>query len=197
MSDQPLLQFDGIYKTFPGVVANNHISFEVRAGEIHCLLGENGAGKTVLMNILYGLFPADSGKILYQGQPLHIRSPKDAILRHIGMVHQHFMLVPTLTVVENIILGQYPFWRTLHDLDKAAARIRSLSNELGMDVKPEALISDLSVGEQQRVEIIKTMYHGADLLILDEPTAVLTPQETGQLLELLRKLAARGTNWKK
>ena len=190
--EQPILQFDNIYKTFPGVVANNHISFEVRAGEIHCLLGENGAGKTVLMNILYGLFPPDSGQIIYKGQPLHIHSPKDAISQRIGMVHQHFMLVPTLTVVENIILGQHPFWRTLHDMDKAAKRIHELSTELGMDIHPDALISDLSVGEQQRVEIIKTMYHGADLLILDEPTAVLTPQETNQLLALLHKLAARG-----
>ena len=192
MSEQPLLQFDNIYKTFPGVVANNHISFEIRVSEIHCLLGENGAGKTVLMNILYGLFPADSGHIFYKGQPLIIHSPKDAIHYRIGMVHQHFMLVPTLTVVENIVLGQYPFWRTLHDLDKVSDRIRALSSELGMDVDPNALISDLSVGEQQRVEIIKTMYHGADLLILDEPTAVLTPQETGQLLVLLRKLSDRG-----
>ena len=192
MSEQTLLQFDNIYKTFPGVIANNHISFEVRGAEIHCLLGENGAGKTVLMNILYGLFPPDSGQILYKGKPLRIHTPKDAIHHRIGMVHQHFMLVPTLTVVENIVLGQYPFWRVLHDLPNVSEKIRALSCELGMDINPDALISDLSVGEQQRVEIIKTMYHGADLLILDEPTAVLTPQETVQLLTLLRKLSERG-----
>ncbi|MCX6080838.1 MAG: ABC transporter ATP-binding protein [Chloroflexi bacterium] len=192
MSEQLLLQFDNITKTFPGVIANNHISFDVRASEIHCLLGENGAGKTVLMNILYGLFPPDSGQILYKGHSLRIHSPKDAIHQRIGMVHQHFMLVPTLTVAENIILGQYPFWRTLHDLAKVSDRIRALSCELGMDVNPNTLVSELSVGEQQRVEIIKTMYHGADLLILDEPTAVLTPQETGLLLVLLRKLSERG-----
>jgi len=190
--DQPLLRLENIVKTFPGVVANDHISLEVRAGEIHSLLGENGAGKTVLMSILYGLYAPDAGQIIYKGQPLHIHSPKDAIAHRIGMVHQHFMLVPTLTVVENMILGQYRPWKVLNDVGAVAARIRSLSQEFGLDVDPDALISNLSVGEQQRVEILKTLYHGADLLILDEPTAVLTPQETGQLLTLLRRLAKRG-----
>jgi len=190
--DQPLLHMDNIVKTFPGVVANDHVSLEVRSGEIHSLLGENGAGKTVLMSILYGLYAPDEGQIYYRGQLLHIRSPKDAIAHRIGMVHQHFMLVPTLTVMENIVLGQYRLWKVLNDMDQVAAHIRALSAEYGLDVDPTALVGRLSVGEQQRVEILKTMYHGADLLILDEPTAVLTPQETGQLLKLLRQLAERG-----
>lgn len=189
---QPLLRMENIVKTFPGVVANDHISFEVREGEIHSLLGENGAGKTVLMSILYGLYAADAGQIYYRGQAVHIGSPKDAINFRIGMVHQHFMLVPTLTVIENIILGQYQLWRVLKGMEEVAGKIRALSEEYGLDVDPSALVGSLSVGEQQRVEILKAMYHGADLLILDEPTAVLTPQETRQLLRLLRQLAARG-----
>lgn len=192
MVDMPLLRLDNIVKTFPGVVANDHVSLEVRTGEIHCLLGENGAGKTVLMSILYGLYTPDSGQIYYNGQPLRIHSPKDAINQHIGMVHQHFMLVPTLTVAENIILGQYPFWHVFRNVDKVAERIKELSQERGLNVDPQALISNLSVGEQQRVEIVKALYHGAELLILDEPTAVLTPQETGQLLSLLHTLASHG-----
>ncbi|MDR3573537.1 MAG: ABC transporter ATP-binding protein [Anaerolineaceae bacterium] len=192
MVDTPLLRLDNIVKTFPGVVANDHVSLDVRTGEIHCLLGENGAGKTVLMSILYGLYTPDSGQIYYNGQPLRIRSPKDAINQHIGMVHQHFMLVPTLTVAENIILGQYPFWHVYRDMEKVSERITQLSRERGLNVDPHALISNLSVGEQQRVEILKALYHGAELLILDEPTAVLTPQETGQLLSLLHTLAGHG-----
>jgi simple sugar transport system ATP-binding protein len=192
MADMPLLRLDNIVKTFPGVVANDHVCLEVRTGEIHCLLGENGAGKTVLMSILYGLYSPDSGQISYHGQPLRIRSPKDAINQHIGMVHQHFMLVPTLTVAENIILGQYPFWHVFRNMEKVAERIQELGRERGLIVDPHALISSLSVGEQQRVEILKALYHGAELLILDEPTAVLTPQETGQLLELLHTLAGHG-----
>ena len=192
MVEMPLLRLDNIVKTFPGVVANDHVSLEVKKGEIHCLLGENGAGKTVLMSILYGLYTPDSGQIYYNGQPLRIRSPKDAINQHIGMVHQHFMLVPTLTVAENIILGQYPFWHVFRDMEKVSERIQQLSRERGLQVDPEALISSLSVGEQQRVEILKALYHGAELLILDEPTAVLTPQETGQLLSLLHSLAGQG-----
>jgi len=192
MVDMPLLRLDNIVKTFPGVMANDHVSLEVRTGEIHCLLGENGAGKTVLMSILYGLYSPDSGRIYYKGQPLRIRSPKDAINQHIGMVHQHFMLVPTLTVAENIILGQYPFWHVFRDMEKVSERITELSRERGLNVDPYALISSLSVGEQQRVEILKALFHGAELLILDEPTAVLTPQETGQLLSLLHTLAGHG-----
>lgn len=190
--DQPLLRIDTIVKSFGPVIANKGVSFDVRAGEIHCLLGENGAGKTVLMSVLYGMYQPDSGQIYYEGKPLTIHSPRDAIHHRIGMVHQHFMLVPTLTVAENIVLGQYKPWDVLRDMTQVAGRIRELSAELGFDVHPEALVENLSVGEQQRVEILKTIYHGADLLILDEPTAVLTPQETAQLLKLLRQLAGHG-----
>ena len=190
--DEPLLRIDNIVKSFGKVVANKGVSLDVRPGEIHCLLGENGAGKTVLMSILYGMYQPDSGSITYKGKPLTIHSPKDAIHHRIGMVHQHFMLVPTLTVAENIVLGQYKPWAVLSNMDQVAKRIRELGSELGFEVDPDALVENLSVGEQQRVEILKTMYHGADLLILDEPTAVLTPQETVQLLRLLRGLADRG-----
>ena len=190
--DEPLLRIDNIVKSFGRVVANKGVSLDVRAGEVHCLLGENGAGKTVLMSILYGMFLPDAGTIIYKGKPLTVHSPKDAIHHRIGMVHQHFMLVPTLTVAENIVLGQHRPWSVLNDMDQVTERIRKLSLELGFDVKPDALVENLAVGEQQRVEILKAMYHGADLLILDEPTAVLTPQETAQLLHLLRSLADRG-----
>lgn len=190
--NQPLLSMENIVKTFPGVVANKGINLTVNAGEIHSLLGENGAGKSVLMSILYGLYQPDEGQIYYKGQPLHVTSPKDAIRNRIGMVHQHFMLVPTLTVAENVILGQYQPWQALNNMDQVAARIRQMSSDFGLNVDPLALIGDLSVGEQQRVEILKNLYHGADLLILDEPTAVLTPQETEHLLKFLRELADRG-----
>ncbi len=192
MSPQVILRMENIVKTFPGVIANDHITLEVYEGEVHCLLGENGAGKTVLMNILYGLYQPDAGRIYYKGRPITIRSPRDAIRHRIGMVHQHFMLVPTLTVVENLILGQYPFYRILHDLDAVAQKIRTMSEEFGLDVDPYAICGELSVGEQQRVEILKALFHGADLLILDEPTAVLTPQETYQLLTFLRQLVNKG-----
>ena len=186
------LRVEGIVKSFGKVMANKGVSFDVRPGEIHCLLGENGAGKTVLMSILYGMYQPDAGTITYKGQPLAIHSPKDAINHRIGMVHQHFMLVPTLTVAENVVLGQHkPSGSVLNDMPQVAQRIRELGKELGFEVNPDALVDSLSVGEQQRVEIVKTMYHGADLLILDEPTAVLTPQETVQLLHLLRGLAGR------
>ncbi|MGQ9517893.1 MAG: ABC transporter ATP-binding protein [Anaerolineae bacterium] len=192
MAPQVILRMENIVKTFPGVVANDHINLEVYEGEVHSLLGENGAGKTVLMSILYGLYQPDAGRIYYKGRPITIHSPRDAIRHRIGMVHQHFMLVPTLTVVENLVLGQYPFMRVLHDLDSVAEHIRAMSKEFGLNVDPFAICGQLSVGEQQRVEILKALYHGADLLVLDEPTAVLTPQETTQLLTFLRQLADRG-----
>jgi general nucleoside transport system ATP-binding protein len=188
----PILIIENIVKSFGQVVANKGVSFDVRPGEIHCLLGENGAGKTVLMSILYGMYQPDSGSITYKGRPLAIHSPREAIEHRIGMVHQHFMLVPTLSVAENVVLGQHKPWSVLNDMGQVAERIRELARELGFEVNPQALVETLSVGEQQRVEILKTMYHGADLLILDEPTAVLTPQETVQLLHLLRGLADRG-----
>jgi general nucleoside transport system ATP-binding protein len=189
---EPVLKLDNIVKSFGRVVANKGVSFDVRPGEIHCLLGENGAGKTVLMSILYGMYQPDSGSITYKGKPLVIHSPREAIQHRIGMVHQHFMLVPTLTVAENVVLGQHRPWSVLNDMGQVTERIRELSQDLGLEVNANALVETLSVGEQQRVEILKTMYHGADLLILDEPTAVLTPQETVQLLHLLRNLADRG-----
>ena len=192
MSSAPLLRMENIVKTFPGTVANRGVNLEVTQGEIHALLGENGAGKTVLMSQLYGLYAPDSGRIVYAGEPLVLRSPRDAIRHRIGMVHQHFMLVPTLSVAENVILGQRRPWQPLSDMPRVAERIRTLSRDFGLEIDPTALVSTLSVGEQQRVEILKALYHGVDLLILDEPTAVLTPQETTQLLRLLRGLAERG-----
>ncbi len=187
-----ILRMENIVKTFPGTVANQDINLEVLEGEIHCLLGENGAGKTVLMSTLYGLHRPDSGRIFYKGQEVHIHSPKDAIRYRIGMVHQHFMLVPTLTVTENIILGQDKSWKVLNDMKDRSIEIKRLSDKFGLQINPDALVSSLSVGEEQRVEILKVLYHGVDLLILDEPTAVLTPQETEQLLKFLRDLADQG-----
>ncbi len=188
-----MLRMEDIHKRFPGgVYANRGINLEVRAGEVHGLLGENGAGKSVLMGILYGLYRPDSGRIVYKGRPIEIRSPRDAIRNRIGLVHQHFMLVDTLTVVENIVLGQYPALTALTDLKPVARRLTELSRSYGLEIDPAALVHDLSVGEQQRVEIVKALYHGADILILDEPTAVLTPQEAEHLLRFLRKLADDG-----
>jgi simple sugar transport system ATP-binding protein len=188
----PLLRMEDIVKTFPDTIANDGITIEVRSGEVHCLLGENGAGKTVLMSVLFGLYRPDSGRIIYKGESIQINSPKDAIKNRIGMVHQHFMLVPTLTVTQNVMLGQYAYTKILNNTDKVAERLREMSQQFGLDIDPCALISELSVGEQQRVEILKALYHGADLLILDEPTAVLTPQETTHLLGFLRQLVDNG-----
>jgi simple sugar transport system ATP-binding protein len=192
-SPEIILRMENIYKSFPGGVhANRGVNLEVQQGEIHCLLGENGAGKTVLMSILYGLYKPDSGCITYKNEILDIHSPKDSIKHRIGMVHQHFMLVETLTVVENIVLGQYKPWKTLNNLDPVINTIKQMSKDYGLNVNPLSLVQDLSVGEQQRVEILKVLYRGADLLILDEPTAVLTPQESEHLLDFLRQLADRG-----
>jgi ABC-type uncharacterized transport system ATPase subunit len=188
-----LLRMEEIHKSFPGgVFANRGINLEVHQGEIHCLLGENGAGKTVLMSILYGLYKPDSGTIYYKNNKFDVHNPKDAIQNRIGMVHQHFMLVETLSVTENIILGQYKPWKVLNNLDPVIKKIQQMSKEYGLNVNPTSLVQDLSVGEQQRVEILKALYHGADLLILDEPTAVLTPQESEHLLDFLRQLADKG-----
>ena len=185
--------YAGYFKSFPGGVrANRGVNLEVLRGEIHCLLGENGAGKTVLMSILYGLYTPDSGSIYFKNKKLDIHNPKDAINKRIGMVHQHFMLVETLTVAENIILGKMPPWKTLNNMTPIYQKINQMSSDFGLNVDPTALVQDLSVGEQQRVEILKVLYHGADLLILDEPTAVLTPQESENLLDFLRKLADLG-----
>ena len=185
------LEMKGITKRFPGVLANDHISFQLHQGEIHCLLGENGAGKTTLMNILYGLYRPDEGQILLNGKEIHIRSPHDAIAQGIGMVHQHFMLIPVMTVAENVILGMEVVRNGVLDLKTAAQRIREFSHQYGLDVDPDACIKELPVGVQQRVEIVKALYRGADVLILDEPTAVLTPQESDDLFRVMRSLAAQ------
>lgn len=182
----------GIVKRFPGVLANDHVDFDVRAGEIHALLGENGAGKTTLMRQLYGLYRPDAGKILINGIEQHFNSPQDAIRAGIGMIHQHFMLVPSLTVVENVALGLKSSRGILLDLDRVEKRIRELSEQYGLKVDPKAYVWQLAVGEQQRVEILKALYRGAALLILDEPTAVLTPQEVEDLFRTLRQMARDG-----
>jgi simple sugar transport system ATP-binding protein len=189
----PILELSGITKTFPGVLANDNVDFTLEKGEIHALLGENGAGKTTLMNILYGLYTPDEGDILLNEAPVLIEGPQDAIERGIGMVHQHFMLVPVMTVVENIMLGVEEKRFGLF-LDKASVerRVREISEQHGLAVDPEAYIKDLAVGIQQRVEIIKVLYRAAEILVLDEPTAVLTPQEVEDLFEILGSLVAQG-----
>ena len=191
----PVLVLDGITKRFPGVLANDHIHLTLEPGEIHALLGENGAGKTTLMNILYGLYHPDEGKVVVRGNAVKIDTPHEAIRRGIGMVHQHFMLVPVFTVTENVMLGEETLTRGIF-LDRAAvaARIREISEQYGLQVDPDAYIKDLSVGAQQRVEILKILYRKADILILDEPTAVLTPQEVDDLFKVIRGLVARGVS---
>jgi len=186
------MEMRGIKKQFPGVLAVNHVDFDVRAGEVHALLGENGAGKSTLMKILYGLYQPNEGEIFINGQLASIKSPNDAIRQGIGMVHQHFMLVPSLTVAENVALGLRSSREPLLDLDNVAARIEELAKNYGLQVDPWAPVWQLAVGEQQRVEIIKALYRGAALLILDEPTAVLTPQEVGDLFGTLRQMVRDG-----
>jgi general nucleoside transport system ATP-binding protein len=189
----PVLELRGITKSFPGVKANQDISLTLEKGEIHALLGENGAGKTTLMNILYGLYRPDEGEILINDQKVDIEGPSDAIARGIGMVHQHFMLVPVMTVTENVMLGNETVKNGLFlDREKVSKRIREISDQYGLEVDPEAYIKDLPVGIQQRVEIIKVLYRQADILIFDEPTAVLTPQEVGGLFKIIRSLIASG-----
>jgi ABC-type uncharacterized transport system ATPase subunit len=189
----PALEMRGITKRYPGVVANDGISLEVRPGEIHALLGENGAGKTTLMNVLYGLATPDEGEILLDGVPVRISGPADAIARGINMVHQHFMLVPVLTVAENILLGDETMAnRFFLDRREAHRRIIELGRRFGFEIDPEAKVGSLSVGWQQRVEILKALYRNARILVLDEPTAVLTPQETEEIFGVLRRLASEG-----
>jgi simple sugar transport system ATP-binding protein len=194
MADEaPVLELRGITKQFPGVLANDHIDFDLRRGEVHALLGENGAGKSTLMSILYGLYTADEGEIRMNGRPVTIGSPRDAIELGIGMVHQHFMLIPVMTVTENIVLAQEPKHAgVLLDKDAARQRVRELSKSFGLAVDPDARIEKITVGQQQRVEILKALYRGAEILILDEPTAVLTPQEAGELFEIIEQLKAQG-----
>lgn len=203
-----LLQLKNITKRFPGILANDHITLDVKQGEIHAIVGENGAGKTTLMNILYGLYRPDEGDILWKGASVQFHSPRDAIACGIGMVHQHFMLIPSLTVTENIILGMkaphnhepshvlHACWQRLTqnilDLRRAEQKIRDLSDQFGLTVNPRAKVEHLAVGERQRVEIIKALYRKAELLILDEPTSVLTPQETQDFFRILRTLVQQG-----
>jgi len=192
--DSPVvLELRGITKRFPGVVANDSVDFDLRRGEVHALLGENGAGKSTLMNVLYGLYQPDEGEILIKGEPVRLHSPKDAIGRGIGMVHQHFMLIPVMTVAENIVLATEPTQAGfLLDYRAASERVRELSRSFNFAIDPEARVESITVGQQQRVEILKALYRHADILILDEPTAVLTPQEAGELFEILRNLTREG-----
>ncbi len=195
---EPIVQIENITKRFPGVLANDSIHFDLMPQEIHALLGENGAGKSTLMNIIYGLYQQDSGRILVNHKEINIHSPNDALGAGIGMVHQHFMLVPVMTVTENLMLGHemtrgwLPGKLARLDRERVAEEIRELGERYGLRVDPNAMVEDLSVGEAQRVEILKVLYKGAEILILDEPTAVLTPQETSELFEIMRSLVRQG-----
>ncbi len=188
----PVLEARGISKRFPGVVANEDINLRLYPGEILALLGENGAGKSTLMNIIYGLYRPTEGEILVKGQPVKMNNPNHAIQLGIGMVHQHFQLVPVMTVAENVMLGSESVRNGLLDTRSVGARIRELSDRYGLSVDPNALVEDLPVGTRQRVEIVKTLYRNADILILDEPTAVLTPQEIDGLFEIMELLKNQG-----
>lgn len=197
-----VLEAKGITKKFPGVLANDNVDFDLHKGEIHALLGENGAGKSTLMNVLYGLYKADAGEVRVGGNIMELHSPKDAIHHGIGMVHQHFMLIPVFTVTENIMLGAEtdhraaPNENPLVKLDRreVAQKVRNLSHQYGLDVDPDAIVGDLPVGIQQRVEIVKALYRKANILILDEPTAVLTPQEAEELFEIMHELTSQGVS---
>ena len=193
-SEAPALELRGITKRFGPVVANDRIDFDLRPGEVHALLGENGAGKSTLMSILYGLYSPDEGEIRVNGEPVVVDSPSRAIDLGIGMVHQHFMLVPVMTVTENIVLGEEPTRGVLLDVREGARKVKELSDRYGLAVDPDAVIEQVSVGMQQRVEILKTLYRDARILILDEPTAVLTAQETQELFEVLRALKEDGVS---
>ena len=184
----------GVTKRFGALVANDRVDLDVRRGEVHALLGENGAGKSTLMNVLYGLHQPDEGEIHLRGEPVQIGSPREAIGMRIGMVHQHFMLIPVMTVAENVVLASEPRKGALLDRDAAEQRVRELSERFGLVVDPRAYVEDIGVGQQQRVEILRVLHRGADVLILDEPTAVLTAQETAELFKVLRALTAEGVS---
>ncbi|MDX1657301.1 MAG: ABC transporter ATP-binding protein [Nitriliruptorales bacterium] len=188
----PAIELQGITKRFPGVIANEDVTLDIRRGEVHAIVGENGAGKSTLMKILYGMQPPDEGTIRLDGAEVEFRSPKDAIAAGIGMVHQHFMLAEQLTVLENVILGSEPTTGPRIDLRQARRRIQELGDRYGMDVDPDVLLEELEVGQRQRVEIIKVLFRGAEILILDEPTAVLVPQEVEELFKNIRELTEQG-----
>ncbi|WP_353892029.1 ABC transporter ATP-binding protein [Proteinivorax hydrogeniformans] len=193
LKEELILQMKGITKVFPGVKANDDVNLEVKKGEIHALVGENGAGKSTLMNILYGLYQPEEGEIFYNGKKVTLDGPMASINLGIGMVHQHFMLVEPLTVTENIMLGSEPTVAGLFtDKNSATKKVKSISDKYGLKVNPNETIEEIPVGMQQRVEIIKTLYRGADLLIFDEPTAVLTPQEIEELFEIFKTLKDQG-----
>ena len=188
-----VLELRGITKRFPGVVANDQVDFDLRRGEVHALLGENGAGKSTLMNVLYGLYRPDEGEILIGGKPVSFHSAKDAIGHGIGMVHQHFMLIPVMTVAENIVLAAEPTTTgVILDYGEARKRVSELAKTFGFAIDADARVQDIGVGQQQRVEILKALYRRADILILDEPTAVLTPQEADRALRDPSPAHARG-----
>ncbi len=192
-TESPILELRGITKEFPGILANDHVDFDLARGEVHALLGENGAGKSTLMNIVYGLYTPDDGSILVNGEPVKISSPRVAIGHGIGMVHQHFMLIPVMTVAENIVLGVEPRREAiLLDEGVAERRVRELSEQYGLAVNPHARVENISVGQEQRAEILKALFRGAEILILDEPTAVLTPQEASELFAIIRSLTEQG-----
>jgi general nucleoside transport system ATP-binding protein len=193
MNERPVLELRGITKRFPGIVANDSVDFDLREGEVHALLGENGAGKSTLMNVLYGLYHPDEGEIAIKGKRAELGSPRAAIESGVGMVHQHFMLIPVMTVAENIVLATEPVHNgVLLDYAVAEKRVQEISTRFGLAVDPRALVRDITVGQQQRVEILKALYRGADILVLDEPTAVLTPQEAQELFGIIRSLTEQG-----
>jgi simple sugar transport system ATP-binding protein len=193
LGEPPVLELRGITKRFAGIVANDDVTLDLLPGEVHALLGENGAGKSTLMNVLYGLYHPDEGEILVKGEKLSLGSPKDAIEHGIGMVHQHFMLIPVMTVAENVVLASEPTRaHLLLDYGEAERRVRELSERFGLKVDAAAKVESIGVGQQQRVEILKALYRGADILVLDEPTAVLTPQEAEELFDVVRSLTQQG-----
>ncbi|MEE3458430.1 MAG: ATP-binding cassette domain-containing protein, partial [Candidatus Faecousia sp.] len=186
---EPVIQFDHISMQFPGVLANDDVCLEIRRGEVFALIGENGAGKSTLMNILYGIQTPTAGDVYIRGKRVEDFNPKNVIAQGVGMVHQHFMLVPSFTVAQNIVLSREPRKHKLFfDAEKAVAETKRLVSEYGLEVPADAAVADIGVGLQQRVEILKALYRGADILILDEPTAVLTPQETDELFEVIRRI---------